>query len=107
MGGPYQSLRGRGEFERLRRSGLRRREGGLTVVMGPGQDGRIRVGLVAGRGVGGAVERNRAKRRLRQALGQVWLKEGNDYIVIATAAVNRVPFADLVGWLQAALGSQE
>jgi ribonuclease P protein component len=61
------------------------------------------VGFVAGRAVGGAVQRNRAKRRLREALGQVGLKEGNDYMVIATAAVNRAPFADLVGWLQAAV----
>jgi ribonuclease P protein component len=61
------------------------------------------VGFVAGRAVGGAVQRNRAKRRLREALGQVGLKEGNDYMVIATAAVNWAPFADLVGWLQAAV----
>ena len=79
----------------------------MTVVVGPGQAGRVRVGFVAGRAVGGAVERNRAKRRLREALGQVGLKEGSDYMVIATAAVNRAPFTDLVGWLQAALKSWE
>ena len=40
------------------------------------------------------MQRNRAKRRLREALGQIPIREDRDYVVIATAEVARVPFTD-------------
>jgi ribonuclease P protein component len=73
-----------GEFERVRRDGqshahpllilIARQRGpaelqqpGATRASGPVTDERPRFGFVAGKGVGGAVERNRAKRLLREA----------------------------------------
>jgi ribonuclease P protein component len=56
------------------------------------------VAVVAGRPVGNAVRRNRAKRRLREALRQVPIRDGRDYVVIASAAVVRAPFEALVAW---------
>ena len=82
------------------RTGRRRASGGLVVVSAPGVDGVVRVGLVAGRKVGTAVARNRAKRRLRHAARVAALAPGRDYVLIATAATPAVPFAALVDALE-------
>lgn len=70
------------------------------VVSAPGMDGAVRVGLVAGRKVGTAVARNRAKRRLRHAARLAALTPGRDYVVIATPATLTVPFRSLVAALE-------
>lgn len=75
----------------------------MTVISASREEGPPRVGFVAGRKVGSAVQRNRAKRRLREAVRQIDLEEGKDYVVIATAAVNEVAFQILVDWLAAAV----
>ncbi len=77
--------------------------GGLTVVSAPNATNRIGVGLVAGRRVGTAVVRNRAKRRLRSALTEVGLPPGRDYVIVATRQVAEAPFRTLVEWLRGAL----
>jgi ribonuclease P protein component len=61
---------------------------------------------VAGRAVGNAVARNRAKRRLREAVSLAPIRDGHDYVVIAGAGVDRVPFDDLVAWVRSAVGEQ-
>ena len=68
------------------------------------RDGRVpEVGIVASRKrVGSAVDRNRAKRRIRAALGSVALSEGS-YIVLASREVLTAPFRELVGWLKTAM----
>ena len=70
------------------------------------QEGHARIGFTASRKVGGAVERNRAKRRLRAAaaallplLGQ----PGNDYVLVARAATLKRPFDGLLEDLEGAL----
>ena len=70
--------------------------------------GGIRVGYTCSKKLGGAVTRNRAKRRLRAAAAEVLSREGVpgwDYVVIGRpeATVER-PFAQLVGDLRTALG---
>lgn len=62
---------------------------------------------MAGRAVGNAVRRNRAKRRLREALRRVPLVEGRDYVVIASRAAVDAPFETLVGWARAAVSEEE
>jgi ribonuclease P protein component len=59
-------------------------------------DASARVTVVAGCKVGGAVRRNRAKRRLRAALAEAALPHGTDFVVVARAAVLKVPFPRLV-----------
>jgi ribonuclease P protein component len=79
----------------------------VTVITAPGGDGRARVAVVAGRKVGSAVERNRAKRRLREAVAVVPISDGCDYMVIASPAVLEAPFADVVAWVRRAVGPEE
>lgn len=55
------------------------------------EDDHARVAIVAGRAVGNAVRRNRAKRRLRAAARQVRLP-AIDVVVDARAAAIDVPF---------------
>jgi ribonuclease P protein component len=70
------------------------------------QGGVLRVGFTASRKVGGAVARNRAKRRLRAAADQVIPahgKSGYDLVLIARAGTADRPFAALLKDLEAAL----
>lgn len=106
-GRPYASLRTRSDIGRVRRIGIRHRIGGITVFAAPGASGRCRAAFVAGRAVGPAVQRNRAKRRLREAFAQVPIRVDRDYVVTATAAVTEVPFEDLVAWLTRAVTEEE
>ena len=61
-------LRGRSDFQRVRRTGKSWAHP-LTVLLASGnQLDYTRIGFVASKNVGGAVQRNRAKRRLRAQL---------------------------------------
>lgn len=65
-----------------------------------------RVGFTASRKVGGAVARNRAKRRLRAVADRVIplrAEADRDYVLIARAVTLKRPFADLVRDLDRAL----
>jgi ribonuclease P protein component len=66
----------------------------------------LRVGFTASRKVGIAVERNRARRRLRAAVEQVMPLHAapeHDYVLVARAQTARRPFAALKGDLETAL----
>ena len=106
-GRPYVSLRGRTAFQRVFRSGKRRRNGGVVVIVALGAPGPPRVGVVAGaKSVGGAVQRNRAKRRLRAALRGVRLRDGHDYVVVASPTVVTAAFGEVEQWLRCAVGEE-
>ncbi len=102
-GRPFGVLRGATEFRRVRREGRRRRVGGVTVITAPAGSASPRVGVSVGRSVGGSVQRNRAKRRLREALALVVLPPGRDYVVLAGREVLETPFQELVAWLGGAV----
>jgi ribonuclease P protein component len=88
---------------RVRRTGVRRRVGGVTVIVAPGEDGPPRVAFVAGKSVGSAVLRNRAKRRLREAMDGLELEQGHDYVVVASRGVADDTFPGLVDKLRRAV----
>jgi ribonuclease P protein component len=72
------------------------------------QAGRLRVGFTASRKIGGAVERNRAKRRLRAAAAAVLPLSGHDrtdYVLIARPATLNRSFGGLLEDLAAALAA--
>jgi ribonuclease P protein component len=64
--GPEARLRKRAEFTEVQAHGRRVSTKFLTVLSQPNAQGRDRLGLIASRKLGGAVMRNRAKRRLRE-----------------------------------------
>jgi ribonuclease P protein component len=90
----------------VRRIGIRRRVGGITVFVAAGQPGSPRVAFVAGRAAGSAVHRNRAKRRLREAVRRTPLREGHDYVVTADGSVADAAFEAVLSWLRAALAEE-
>lgn len=75
------------------------------MVRSPGPGPAARIGLVVGRSVGKAVNRNRVKRRLRHAINFIQLEPGMDYVIIADRQVGDVPFEQLKDWLAAATGA--
>ncbi len=58
-------------------------------------DGEPRVAVVAGRRVGSAVARNRAKRRLRAAAAATNPPRGRDAVLVARPSSVSAPFAAL------------
>lgn len=71
---------------------------------GPGTG--FRLGYTVSRKVGSAVQRNRARRRLRAAAERVMPAHalgGHDFVLIGRAATLRRPFQALIGDLETAL----
>jgi len=66
-----------------------------------------RLGLTVSRKTGGAVERNRIRRRLRHAMRQIAplsARAGHDYVIIARRQVLGAPFPVLLNELKSAFG---
>lgn len=72
------------------------------MLVSKSSPGPPHVAIVAGKRVGNAVRRNRAKRRLRSAMARMHLRDGTTYVVIARNGVVDAPFDRLVEWLTAA-----
>lgn len=107
-------LKRRSEFLRARSEGRKWAAPGLILQAvaseprpdGPAAETPFAVGYTASRRVGGAVQRNRAKRRLRAAVDRVMPEHavrGYDYVVIARTETLSRPFEALVGDLLSAL----
>jgi ribonuclease P protein component len=89
-------LSGRRQFAAVRAARLSASSGALRVHLAPNRLGQARVGFVIPKAVGGAVVRNRVRRRLRAAVEP--LRErlvGLDVVVTAGAAVAGQRFAEL------------
>lgn len=76
------------------------------MIGAPGGAASPLVGIAAGRAVGGAVQRNRAKRRLREAVARVSLRRDRDYVVVAGKEVLAASFQDVVDWVRQAMEEQ-
>jgi ribonuclease P protein component len=104
-------LKRRAEFLRVAGKGRKSVTPGLILQAlrrpAGGEPGAaLRVGFTASRKVGIAVERNRARRRLRAATDQVMrlhAAPGHDYVLVARGETIRRPFTALLGDLEAAL----
>jgi ribonuclease P protein component len=83
-----------GEFERVYREGSSHASRYLVVYAFPraGDDEEPRLGVSVGRKLGGAVERNKVKRMLREAF---WaeaeaLSPGHDFVIVARPDAGRL-----------------
>ena len=95
------------DFERVYQQGRRHFSAHMTVFyLSRDQGEGLRIGFTVGRVLGGAVERNRIKRRLREAvrlqrpagIGSV------DVVINPKKSVMKVGFADLMGEVARAFG---
>lgn len=77
------------DFKRVRRTGKSYAHPFVVLVVQTSEVPRVRVGVTAGRSVGGAVQRNRAKRLIREAVRPLLpeLLPGWDLILIARPAL--------------------
>jgi ribonuclease P protein component len=77
------------DIKRVRRYGKSYAHPLIVLYTAPSGETLSRVGVTAGRWVGGAVERNRAKRLLREAVRSLYpqINPGNDLLLIARAAL--------------------
>ena len=88
-------LRRNADFQRVRREGRSYAHPLVVLIVAPNDVGRVRVGVAAGRSVGHAVRRNRAKRRLREVM-RPWLPHlptGYDLLLIARRPAAEAEFA--------------
>src|SRR5262249_1253416 len=97
-GATVESLRGRIAFDELRQHGQRVRRGTVTVTWTRGDpDAELsRVAYAVGRRAGGAVIRNRVRRRVRAAIRDVRaaLPPGS-YLVGAGGGAATLPYGEL------------
>jgi len=110
---PWARLRRRTEFQRVSR-GRRAQAEAFTLQANrrAAADGaplseaaRPRVGFAVAKKVGGAVERNRIRRRLKEALRRaekVALRPDHDYVLLARREALTLPFAALVADIERA-----
>lgn len=120
MGGGPARLKQRRDFLRVAATRRKWVAPGLILQIRPHESGAesgnsargasalppIRVGFTVSRKVGGAVTRNRARRRLRaaaDALMPAHAAPGHDYVVIGRAATVKRAFGALEGDIEAAL----
>jgi ribonuclease P protein component len=91
-----ERLRRRADFQRLYRAGSKIETSGVLLFWECCDPGR-RVGVSASRRIGGSVERNRARRRLREAyrLNKRVLPDGLDILLVARPGLLREPFERL------------
>jgi ribonuclease P protein component len=94
--GPETRLHNRPEFQAVERGG-RRVPGRYVILVGKANAGPTdRLGIIASRRVGGAVQRNRAKRRLREMFRRRPRPDGQrtlDVVAIAKADLVKAAFA--------------
>jgi len=88
-------LRKNSDFQRVRREGKAYAHPLVVLIVAPNGLSRVRVGVAAGRSVGNAVQRNRAKRRLREIMRPLLplLPPGYDLMLIARKPMAAAPFA--------------
>lgn len=109
--GPAARLHARAEFLAVQSEGRRVSGRYLTMLGRPNGRDRDRLGIIASRKVGGAVERNLAKRRIREMFRAVasarppaeTAQSSMDVVVIARPNIVTASFAAVTADFQAAL----
>ncbi|MFQ5921887.1 MAG: ribonuclease P protein component [Anaerolineales bacterium] len=84
------------EFRRVRRTGKSYAHPLVLLIASPSIGEYSRYGVTASRAIGGAVRRNRAKRRMRAALQKFEPGPGWDLILVARPGLDEAPWSELV-----------
>ena len=97
MATPVETLRRSADFEALQRSGTRKAHPLLVVRLAPNGLPRTRVGFSTGRRLGGAVVRNRVRRRLREIVRHLAprIQPGWDVLIQARPGSTQASYAEL------------
>jgi ribonuclease P protein component len=90
------------DFQRVRRAGKAIAHPFVVLLYLPNGLDQVRIGVAAGKSIGNAVERNRAKRVMRAAMQSLLedLKPGSDIVIIARKPILESRTPDLINILQ-------
>lgn len=85
------------EFRRMYHRAASAVGGGMVLYVRPNRLGHNRLGITTSVKIGGAVVRNRARRRLREIyrLAQPQLKTGYDFLLVARSKTAQAQWKDL------------
>lgn len=85
------------DFKRVKQTGKSFAHPLLVLIRKPNPGGDLRIGITAGRAVGNAVLRNRAKRRMRASLNSILtkLQPGWDLVFLARKPITTATYLDL------------
>ena len=85
------------DFKRVRRFGKSYAHPLIVLVSLPNEEMTVQVGIAASRSVGGAVDRNRAKRRIRSALEAIFpeIRPGWKIIILARKSILSAEFKEI------------
>ena len=99
----------RGEFDAVYRAGRRRSSSHFTVFLRANELPESRFGVSIKKALGGAVVRNRIRRRLREIVRchRSEIPAGWDIVIHPKSAVDKAPFAELTEELLRLLDSAE
>ncbi len=100
---PRERIRRRAEFQRVYKGGVRLQGRFLTLLIHHNSLGFSRLGIVATRRLGGAVRRNKAKRRVRELFRRNKPARGVDVVVIARSELVDAVFSRLEADYRSAL----
>lgn len=103
--GRLNRVRKRVEFLAIQSEGARVNGDCLVFIVQPRSDGPLRLGITASRKIGGAVQRNRARRLIREAFRAVFaeLPAALDIVVIVRRPIAERKLADILAEWQRAL----
>lgn len=81
---------------RVRRNGKSYAHPLIVLIAQPNESPQVRVGVTAGRSIGNAVQRNRAKRLLREAMRPILptLASGWDLVLVARSGMANASLKD-------------
>lgn len=98
-----EHIRRRGDFRRVYGAGARLHGRHMTVFVLPTERSLARLGIAATRKIGGAVQRNLAKRLIREVFRRNKPAPGTDLVIVPRASLVRTPVPVIEADYRAAL----